>query len=256
MKISLDWISDFVELPKAPAVEIGYALTRHTAEVEGAEDLEKAYEKMVIGKVLSVAKHPGADRLKITQVDIGGETVQIVCGGQNLFEGMLVPVALPGAWVRWHGEGELVELSETKIRGESSFGMICAGEEIGLPSDNPEGSAEVRIADLTATTAKAGTPLAKALGKSGAILEVDNKSLTHRPDLWGHYGMAREFAAIYGKKLKPLDAFIKIPATKGKAKVHMDIQDATLCPRFSSAIMSGIQIEESDRKSTRLNSSH
>lgn len=245
MKISLDWISEFVELPKKSAAEIGYDLTRHTAEVEGAEDLEKAYEKMVIGKVVSVAKHPNADRLNVTQTDIGGQIVQIVCGGQNLFEGMLVAVGLPGAWVNLHG-GERMELAEIKIRGEASFGMICAGEEIGLEPDNAVGSkTDVRIQDLTWTKAKAGTPLAKALGKSGAILEVDNKSLTHRPDLWGHYGMAREFAAIYGKKLKPLDTFIKIPAAKTKAEVHVDIQDPALCPRFSSAILSGIKIAPS-----------
>lgn len=258
MKISLNWISDFVELPKISAKEIGQDLTHHTAEVEEVIDSGKAYEKMVIGEVKALQKHPGADRLQLVQVDIGEQTVQIVCGGQNLFEGMLVAVALPGSWVRWHGEGELVELSEAKVRGESSYGMICAGEEIGLPPDNTPDSKEVRIADLSSTRAQAGTPLAKALSKEGAVIEIDNKSLTHRPDLWGHYGIARELAAIYGKKLAPLDHFVKIPSTKGElkrvqrpgegaatAKVHVDIQDDALCPRFSSAIMSGITIEES-----------
>lgn len=246
MKIALNWISDFVSLPDIAPEEIGKTFTHHTAEVEGVENLEKTNKNMVVGLVAALKRHPGADRLSLAQVDIGqGKIVQIVCGGQNLFEGMLVAVALPGAWVRWHGEGELVELSETKIRGEASFGMICAGEEIGLPADNTPESKEIRIADLSTTKVKAGTALAKALGKEGSVMEVDNKSLTHRPDLWGHYGIARELAAIYGKKLAPLDSFIKIPAPKGKSKVHVDIQDAVLCSQFSSAIMTGIKIEES-----------
>ena len=251
MNISLDWISDFVDLGKTTPAEIGTLLTRHTAEVEGVLDLAKPYDKMVVGEVLELKKHPGADRLNLVQVDIGEkEPVQVVCGGQNLKPGLKVAVALPGAWCKWHGEGEPVQLSETKIRGEASFGMICAGEEIGLSSDNPEGATEVRICDLStvsdeATKAKPGTPLAKALGKSGALIEIDNKSLTHRPDLWGHYGIARELAATLGTKLQPLDKLVKVPAAKGKTVVTVDIQDKTLCPRFSSVIVTGIKIEES-----------
>ena len=244
MNISLDWISDFVSLGKKSPAEIGTLLTRHTAEVEGVVDLAKPYDQMVVGEVLEVKKHPGADRLNLVQTDIGGKVVQIVCGGQNVRPGLKVAVGLPGAWCRWHGEGEPVQLTEAKIRGESSYGMICAGEEIGLPSDNPAGSTEVRICELSSKL-KAGTPLAKALGKAGALIEIDNKSLTHRPDLWGHYGIARELAAILGEKLASLDKLVKVPAAKGKAKVDVDIQDKTLCPRFSSAIVTGIKIEES-----------
>ncbi len=246
MNISLDWISDFLDLGKTTPAEVGTLLTRHTAEVEGVVDLAKPYDKMVVGEVLEVKTHPGADRLKLAQVDIGEkDPVQIVCGGQNLKPGLKVAVALPGAWCKWHGEGEAVQLSETKIRGEASFGMICAGEEIGLASDNLPGATEVRICELSKDAGKAGTPLAKALGKNGALIEIDNKSLTHRPDLWGHYGIARELAAILQVKLDSLDKRLKTPAVKGKAVVTVDIQDKELCPRFSSAIVTGIEIEES-----------
>jgi phenylalanyl-tRNA synthetase beta chain len=245
MNISLNWIREFVDLPKLSGKEFGWELTVHTAEVEGVIDEAKNYENMVIGKVLSVKKHPGADRLNLAQVDIGDRTEQIVCGGQNLFEGMLVAVAKPGAWVRWHGEGEPAELTEAKIRGESSYGMICAGEEIGLAPDNTAETKEVRIHDLTATKAKVGTPLAEALNRNDTLLEVDNKSLTHRPDLWSHYGFAREFGAIFGKPLKKLDPFLKIKPASGKEKVSIKIENSTLCPRFSAAIMTGIKIEES-----------
>ena len=82
--------------------------------------------------MVSAVKHPNADKLKLCRVDIGSEELQIVCGGSNVVEGMLVAVAKVGAKVQWHGEGELIELKPTKIRGEESFGMICASTEIGL----------------------------------------------------------------------------------------------------------------------------
>lgn len=245
MNISLNWIRDFVDLPKLSPQEIGWKLTVHTAEVEGVVDQGKQLENMVIGQVLSLAKHPGADRLNLVQTNIGKETVQIVCGGTNLYEGMLVAVALPGAWVKWHGEGEPVQLSETKIRGELSVGMICAGEEIGLTPDNGPDSKEPKIHDLTNTKVKPGTPLAEVTKQNDVLLEVDNKSLTHRPDLWGHYGFAREFSAIFKKPLKALTPFVSIKAGKPSEKLTLKIEDAKLCPRFSAAIMTGIKIEES-----------
>lgn len=244
MDISLNWIKDFVDLPsKLSAQELGELLTRHTAEVEGVKDLKKSYENMVLGKVTSLKKHPDADKLKLAKVDIGqSKDVQIVCGGQNLEEGMLVAVALPGSKVRWHGEGELVELKETKIRGEKSFGMICAGEEIGLETDNPKGASEVRIKDLSHLKAKAGTPLHKALHKDDVVLDIDNKSLTHRPDLWGHYGIAREFSAILEKPLKTLKEELKYKEGKRSARPKAQIKNDELCPRFSMAIVKGVKV--------------
>ncbi|OGJ41861.1 phenylalanine--tRNA ligase subunit beta [Candidatus Peregrinibacteria bacterium RIFCSPLOWO2_01_FULL_48_20] len=250
MNISLNWLREFLDLPHVDGKTLGMRLTSHTAEVEAVIDEARLYEKMVLGKVTALRKHPGADRLNIAQVDIGEKTVQIVCGGQNLFEGMLVAVALPGSHVRWHGEGDLAELSEAKIRGETSYGMICAGEEIGLPADNGPDSTEVHIHDLSVLKAKAGTPLAEALGRNDIILEIDNKSLTHRPDLWGHYGMAREVAAIFGKPLKKI---APKNFSVGKEKISIKLENATLCPRFSAAILTGIKIEESpDWMKTRL----
>lgn len=245
MNISLNWIREFVDLPALPAAEIGWKVTVHTAEVEAVVDEAKNYENMVVGEVMEVKKHPGADRLNLAQVDIGDKQVQVVCGGQNLYSGMKVAVALPGAWVKWHGEGEPVQLSETKIRGEASTGMICAGEEIGLSPDNTAESKEVRIHDLSYADAKAGTPLAKALHREDVLLEVDNKSLTHRPDLWSHYGFARELGAIFGKPVKKLDSFLKIKVGEAREKVSVKIEDEKMCPRFSACIMTGIKIEES-----------
>ncbi|MFA6436280.1 MAG: phenylalanine--tRNA ligase subunit beta [Candidatus Gracilibacteria bacterium] len=240
-------VAQFIDIPNTQSTDdVGRLITLHTAEVEEVEDMEKAFDKMVIGKILSVKKHPNADKLVIAEVDIAQEKpISIVCGGQNLKPDMLVPVAPPGSKVRWHGEGDLVELGEVKIRGEKSFGMICAGEEIGLDTDNLPGATEVRIKDLSYLKVKPGTPLAVALQKNDVILTVDNKSLTHRPDLWGHYGFAREFSVILKKPLKPLTPLLKYKPGKPTAKLNITIQDKEICPAFSGCILTNVEIKDS-----------
>jgi len=246
MKISLNWIKQFVDIPeKYSSKELAELLTLRTAEVEGYEDQQIKFANMVVGQIIKVKPHPNADKLKLVDTDIGGsEPVQVVCGGVNVADGMFVPVALPGAVVNWHGAGETVELKETKIRGEKSFGMICAGEEIGLPKSPPEyitDLSELRT-KMGLKKSKPGTPLATALNLNDVVLEVENKSLTHRPDLWGHYGMAREFAAFLGLKLKPLNPKVVFPKTGPKIKIDVK---PTVASRFLSVIIGGIKVEAS-----------
>lgn len=153
------------------------------------------------GKILSVEAHPNADSLRVCMVDIGElESSQIVCGGSNLAIGQGVAVAKIGASVLWHGQGEPVIMKKTAIRGVDSSGMICAAEEIGLKDEFPAKD-EKEIVDLSHIDAKPGTNLAEVLGKDDVILEIDNKAINHRPDLFSHIGVAREVAAISGKKL-------------------------------------------------------
>ncbi len=241
MYISLNWIKDFVDLDiKFKPDEMAELLTTRTAEVEGIEDLSKGYDKMVVGKIEKIEEHPNADKLKVCRVDIGEkETAQIVCGGTNLYEGMFVPVAKPGAYVKWHGEGEPVKLEKVKLRGVESSGMICAGEEIGLEATGDQ------IVDLTEMGEDPGTPLGKLFANDDYAIEIDNKSLTHRPDLWGHYGMAREFAAIYGKKLKPPEQEVEFP--KKGHKPDIKVEDFDLCPRYCGVIMKNIKVEPSPK---------
>jgi phenylalanyl-tRNA synthetase beta chain len=248
MKLSLNWLRDFVTLPKdLDPKELLSLLTRHTAEVEGIEDQAESYKNLVVGQIKSVAKHPNADRLNVAQVDTGDSSLrQIVCGGQNLKPEMKVAVALPGAQVHFHGGEEVIEIKDGVIRGEQSSGMICAGEEIGLEADNVEGvTTEVRIKDLSHLNDAPGTPLAKALGREDSILEIDNKSITHRPDLWGHYGMARELATIFQTPLKPTSDWIPQPSSAGESSLNIQIEDSSLCPRFSGVIVTGVQAMES-----------
>lgn len=248
MKLSLNWLREFIDIPsKHTGADIGKLLTLHTAEVESIEDEAQAYEKMRVGKVLKIRPHPNADKLRLVDVDIGKEqTVQMVCGGKNLYMNMLVAIALPGAKVRWHGEGDLAELTEAKIRGENSHGMICAGEEIGLDPDNTPTSTEIHIKNLSSLKAKPGTPLSEALKKNDVVFDIDNKSLTHRPDLWSHHGMARELSVIFKKPLKKSKALFNFKAkTPAKGALKINIKDQEICPRFSACTVSGVKITES-----------
>ncbi|MBU0668199.1 phenylalanine--tRNA ligase subunit beta [Patescibacteria group bacterium] len=245
MKISLNWLRDFVDIPAGTdPVKLGELFTLRTAEVEHVENQADMFDKMVIGRIEKISAHPDADKLKVTITDVGKEKLQIVCGGPNIKEGMLVLVALVGAKVKWHGQGDPVVLEKAKIRGVESFGMICAGEEIGL-DPTPEG-----IADLSHLKAATGTPLAAALNKNDVIFDIDNKAITHRPDLWGHYGIAREIAAITGKKLKPLKPKVSFPATAGAKSaaataLSVEVKDKKLCPRYIGVLMENIKIEPS-----------
>ena len=208
MLISKHWLNEFVAAPKGLSdSDLAQKITLSTVEVEGMKDQAAALEHIVVGVIKSVAAHSNADRLRVCQVDVGpstprqargsgSSTVQIVCGGTNVAQGMKVAVALPGAWVKWHGEGELVEIKKTKLRGEDSEGMICSSNEIGLAPTE----ADHEIRDLGDVEAKVGTPLASALGLDDVIFDIEHKSLTNRPDLMGHYGMAREVAALTKSK--------------------------------------------------------
>ncbi|MEI6511530.1 MAG: phenylalanine--tRNA ligase subunit beta, partial [Candidatus Uhrbacteria bacterium] len=199
MLISKKWLSEFVKLPSDVSdFDLAAKLTLSTVEVEKVTDQAAAMDKMVLGLVVACAVHPNADRLKICSVDVGDRMIQVVCGGTNVAAGMKVAVALSGSKVKWHGEGDLVELSNTKIRGEKSEGMICAGIEIGIEKS---GEGEHEIMDLSSVDFPPGTPLAKALGRDDVTFEIEHKSLTNRPDLMGHFGMAREIAALYRVEL-------------------------------------------------------
>jgi len=202
MYLSVNWIKEWVKLPKDITPEkLAYDLTMSTVEVEEVIDQAASLQGVVVGKIKEMTKHPQADRLQVCQVNIGEQEVSIVCGGDNLTKGMLVAVATVGSKVRWHGQGELVILEKVKIRGIKSSGMIAAASEIGLDDLFPAKS-DKEILDLSDFRLKVGQSLSTALKLNDFIIDIDNKSINHRPDLWGQYGLAREIAAIYRTKLK------------------------------------------------------
>jgi len=242
MKLSLNWIKDYVKIPDDMDLSrLAYDLTMSTVEVEGVHDLGKSFDNIIIGVIKEVLPHPNADKLRVCKVDIGTDGIKdIVCGGSNLYDGEKVVVACPGAMVRWHGEGEPVEIKNTKLRGVASFGMICASDEVGLGDLFPA-EEEHMIMDMSHLDVEAGTPVAKALDLDDMILEIDNKSMTNRPDLWGHYGIARELAALYDLPLVEFDKYV--PETD--EKVDVQIIDKERCPRYIGAKIEGLSVKPS-----------
>ena len=201
MKISYNWLKELVDIKKdITPKEISSKLLLHTVEVENVEKIGEILSKVVVGKILECKKHPDADRLSLTKVDIGKEKkLSIVCGAPNVAKGQKVAVALPGVTLP-NG----LTLEKRKVRGEASEGMICAADELGLGSDH----AGIMVLE---ENLKVGKKLSSVIKMDDVIFEIDNKSLSHRPDLWGHLGMAREIGAIFNKKLKDSKFKSEIP---------------------------------------------
>jgi len=243
MLVSYNWLKQYVDLPASlTAEELALQLTMSTVEVEGVKNMGKELANVVVGEVKELNKHPNAGKLQLAVVSDGKKDYQVVCGGSNLQLGMQVALAKVGAQVRWHGEGELVKLEKAKIRGEESLGMICAATEISLGELFPQKD-EKEILDLSALKLKVGQSLAAALGLADVVFDIDNKSMTHRPDLWGHYGLAREIAALTNHKLKDLE-LLDLKESKG-VDLKIKIEDKENCLRYIGAVVGGIKIEPS-----------
>ncbi|MFA5602887.1 MAG: phenylalanine--tRNA ligase subunit beta [Bacilli bacterium] len=243
MKISLNLIKNFINLPvELTSKQIAYDLTLRTVEVESVENTAEKYHNIVVGKILEVRNHPQADLLKICITDIGEkEPVQIVCGGSNLYEGEDVVVAKPGAEAVWHGEGERVCIKETKIRGESSYGMICAATEVYLDKFFPV-KGEHEIVDLKGIECNPGQNISEIICMNDIVFEIDNKSLTNRPDLWGCYGIARELSAIYNIPLKEIP---KINIDSSIPEYKIEIKEPNKCRRYVGVEIENVYEKES-----------
>jgi phenylalanyl-tRNA synthetase beta chain len=240
MNVSLNILKQFVNLSNISPEEIRDKLTAHTVEVEKIINPQERFNNVVIAKILEVKKHPQADKLQIALVDAGEkEPLKIVCGAPNIAVGQLVPLAKIGAIL-----GEGFEIKKAEIRGEESFGMLCAPDELGLGDDH----SGIMILD---EKAKIGQDFAKYLNLDNIILEVDNKSLSNRPDLWGHYGLARELSVLFNKKLSNYEVkeikTKKAKETKNKKSenITVDIKAKNLCRRYLALKVDNVKIEES-----------
>ncbi|MBR4998883.1 MAG: phenylalanine--tRNA ligase subunit beta [Clostridia bacterium] len=193
MIISLNWIKDYVNLNGIEVDEIVKRFGLSTAEVEGVSYKGKEIDQVVVAKILSVENHPESKKLHILKVDDGtGVPVQVVCGAPN------VRVGLKTYFARVGGNVNGLKIKPAKLAGVDSFGMCCGGNELGIEADT---SGIVELDDSLVV----GTDIKDILPIEDVLIEVDNKSLTNRPDLWGHYGIAREFATIFKRDLKPLE---------------------------------------------------
>ena len=220
MFLSMNWISDFVDLSGLDKMQLINKFSLSTAEVEN-----DIYHKgsdisgVVVGEIKSVEAHPDSKKLHLLKVDIGGdELCDVVCGAPNVRVGMKTAFAKVGAQV-----GDIT-ITPRELAGFTSNGMCCSEKEIGI-SDNHDGIMEITD-DIPL-----GTDLKSVYDIDDIIFEVDNKSLTNRPDLWSHYGIAREFAALAGRELKPLD-MCDLSKYDNLEKVDLKIEDP-LCQRYS-----------------------
>lgn len=232
MLISMNWISDFVDLSGIDKLQLINKFSLSTAEVEN-EIFHKGSDVsgIVVAEIKSVEPHPDSKKLHLLKVDIGeNELTDVVCGAPNVRVGMKTAFAKLGAKI-----GDIT-IAPRKLAGYTSFGMCCSEKEIGI-SDNDDG-----IMEITDDVAL-GTNLKDIYQIDDIVFEVDNKSLTNRPDLWGHYGIAREMAALAGRALKPLDT-ADLDAYSSLEKVDLKIEDP-LCYRYSCLKFGSISVHKS-----------
>ena len=238
---SYDWLKQFAELRETPE-EFAECVSLAGPGVEHILPEAPYLDSVVVGYVESVSAHPNADRLQVAQTRIGGKkVVEIVCGGSNVSEGQWVAVALPGARVLWHGEGEPVTIEETELRGVKSFGMIAAASEIGLGDAFPHADRE--ILDLGATfdeqDLKEGASLRTLLGMDDVLFDIE--VTTNRVDAMGTVGMARETATILKRPFvwKPT----KLPrTTDGASQQNVTVHTPELCPRYMAVRIDDVTI--------------
>ncbi len=235
---SYNWIKEYLDTDLSPE-KFAELTTAAGNSVETSDYLAKKFDRMVVGLVKEIKSHPDADLLKVVSTDVGSSVAQIVCGGVNLEEGMLVAVALSGAKVKWHGEGDLVELKDTKIRGVKSEGMICAAEEIGFEKLE-QGEKEIwNISDLTDSAP--GTGLAKALDLDDVIFDIE--VTTNRPDCKSIIGQAREGGAVLESPFTWKSS--KISEKKGTEGFSLEVKDERLCSKYLGILLENVQVKAS-----------
>ncbi len=231
MYISMNWISEFTDLSGINLKELIGRFTLSTAEVEEIHEYGKNIRDVVVGKIVDISDHPSSKKLHLVKVDIGTEVVGCVCGAPNVFVGAIVPFAKLGGQV-----GDL-EIKEAKIAGEISHGMCCSEKELGISEDH---SGLMMLDD----TYPLGTDIKSFMQLEDTVFEVDNKSLTNRPDLWGHYGIAREISVLTKRPLKPLEV-IDTSVYKDLAKIDVKVENTEKCYRYSCITVSDIKEKKS-----------
>ena len=245
MKISYNWLNDYLNLTISPE-QTSEILTDIGLEVEKTEIVESirgGLKGLVIGEVLEVEKHPGADKLNKTRVNIGEEILNIVCGAPNVKQGQKVVVATVGT-VLYNENGESFKIKKSKIRGEESAGMICAEDEIGIGKSH-EG---IMVLD---SSAKIGLPAAEYFDlKNDTVFDI---GLTpNRADAMSHFGVARDLmVALKHKKILPKEAQCCSPSVSSwkvdntNLTITIDIKNPEACPRYAGVTLSGLTVKDS-----------
>jgi phenylalanyl-tRNA synthetase beta chain len=231
MKIPINWLVEYVDLKGISDADLSNALTMSGTENEIVKGVD--FPNIVVGEVLEKEKHPNADRLNVTKVDVGkknGGILQIVCGAPNVEAGQKVPVALVGAVI-----GEF-EIKEAELRGVKSQGMICSESELGISDDH----SGIMVLDARA---EVGKPLAQELNIGGTVLEAE--ITPNRSDCFSMVGIAREAAAVFNRKLQNLK--VEKPEVKSKKAIKVEVAEKELCPRYIAKVVEGLKIGPSPK---------
>ncbi len=225
MFVSINWIKEYVDLEGLDIKKLINSFTLATAEVEDIIVKGEDIQNVVVGEILSIENHPNSKKLHLLKVDGGDRIYNVVCGAPNVRENMKI------AFVKAGGRVPAGDITLATVAGYESEGMCCSAFELGL-SDDKSGLMEIDV------DAPNGTDLKDIYPIDDIIFEVDNKSLTNRPDLWGHYGIAREFAALTDRELKPLS--LSDLAYDGDEKIKVTVNRPDLVYRYSCVKMDNI----------------
>jgi phenylalanyl-tRNA synthetase beta chain len=236
MLVPIKWLKDYVDI-NVDVKSYGDAMTMSGSKVEAIEEMGKEIENVVVGKILKVERHPDADKLVITQIDVGSETIQIVTGATNIKEGDYIPVAqngssLPGG----------VKIKKGKLRGIESNGMLCSAQELGIPLDNlPEELLDgIYILDKEY---QLGKDIKEVLGLNDAVVEFEITN--NRPDCLSIIGIARETAATLGTKLKYPEVTVSENSENLSSYVNIEVKNGELCPRYTARVVKNVKIQPS-----------
>jgi phenylalanyl-tRNA synthetase beta chain len=251
MKTPLSWIKEYVPDLEVSDKEYMDAMTLSGSKVEGFERLDASLEKIVVGKILKIERHPDADKLIVCQVQVGekeDEVVQIVTGAPNVKEGDIIPVVLDGGRVAGGHDGEKpaggIKIKKGKLRGIESHGMMCSIEELGssreMYPDAPESGIYILSDNKAYEGIQIGSSAIKALGFEDSVFEYEITS--NRVDCFGILGIAREAAATFNKKFVPPVVTVKECGEKASDYISVKIENNNLCPRYTARVVKNVKI--------------
>lgn len=238
MKLPLSWLSDYLDMTGITPEQYNHAMTMSGSKVEGIENLGDEIQNVVTGKLLSVEKHPDADKLKICQVDVGTETIQIVTGADNVKPGQIVPVAKDGALLPGG-----TKIKKGKLRGVESNGMLCSYEEIGMTKEDfPDAEYGILILEENLPL---GKDIKEVFGLDNPVVEFEITS--NRPDCFSVIGLARETAVTFDRPFSLHTPIVKGSGDDIHKYMKVSVEEPALCKRYTAKMVKNVKIGPSPR---------
>ncbi|MDD3839560.1 MAG: phenylalanine--tRNA ligase subunit beta [Clostridia bacterium] len=239
MLVPISWLKEYVDIDGISPDVLAEKLTMTGSNVESVDEMGAEISNVVTGKILSIEKHPNADKLVVTKVDVGNNVLQIVTGADNIRQGDIVPIALHGSTLPGG-----VKIKKGKLRGEQSEGMMCSIQELGLdPEDYPEAVQHGIM--IIEDKCDLGMDIREILGLNETIIDFEITS--NRPDCLSMIGMAREVAATFDRSLKLPEININETQDNIQNYIEITVEDGELCPRYAARLIKNINIAPSPK---------